>query len=175
MAFPAREKTFKLENCRDLYNKLEREIDRFKQEQTNPLFLSDHAFNTVVTAWHLCDWVAADLTPEQKIGLKINSRQDMQAIARQCRALHLCEQAATASKHWAVFEKYRDPNVDTILGIAPFTVDDDPHAPLKFVAFFKDGSNFIEAEKVFDDAQTFWSSFIYGNQIAANESPDDPS
>ena len=94
MAFPAREKTFKVENCRDLYNKLEREIDRFKREQANPLFLADHAFNVVVTAWHLCDWVFADLTPELKSKLQINTLSELQAQARKGRALHLCQQAA---------------------------------------------------------------------------------
>jgi hypothetical protein len=44
MAFPAREKTFKLDNCRDLYNKLAREINRFKHDQADQLALADHAF-----------------------------------------------------------------------------------------------------------------------------------
>ena len=131
----------------DIAYKLEREIDRFKQEQANPLFLADHAFNVVVTAWHLCDWVFADLTPELKSRLQINTLSELQAQARKGRALHLCQQAANASKHWAVLEKHRDPNVDTIVTIAPVRKPEDLHAPPKFEAFFKDGPNYIEAEK----------------------------
>lgn len=86
---------------------------------------ADHAFNVVITAWHQCDWGFANLTSAQRAKLCINSRQDMQTIARKCRALHLCEQAATASKHWAVFDKYRDPKVSTIIAIAPFNPSDD--------------------------------------------------
>jgi hypothetical protein len=170
MAFPAREKTFKLENCRDLYNKLQREIDRFKKDLTDPLDRADHAFNVVITAWHLCDWVHAGLTSELRSKLKIRSRKDMQAVARECRALHLCEQAATASKHWAVFEEYRDPKVSTIVAIAPARkLPDDIYRPPKFDILFKDGDKLIEAETVFDEALDFWTQFIYQNKICADE------
>jgi hypothetical protein len=43
---------------------------RFKKAATDPLELADHAFNVVVTAWHMCDWVFADLTPQLKIEAK---------------------------------------------------------------------------------------------------------
>ena len=171
MAFPSRPRTFKLENCRDLYNKLQREIDRFTGDRTNPLVLADHAFNVVVTAWHLCDWVFADLTPELKSKLQIKTLADLQSQARKCRALHLCQQAANASKHWAVEQKYRDPNVDVIVAIAPVRKPEDIHAPPKFEGYFKDGPDFIEAEKVFNEALNFWTQFIYQNEIAAVETP----
>jgi hypothetical protein len=169
MAFFSREKTFKLENCRDLFNKLEREIKRFKQNPKDLFARVDHAFNVVVTAWHMCDWVCADLTADQKSKLNIKDRKNMQAVARQCRALYLCEQAATASKHWAVYKEYRDPNVSTIVSIAPVRKPEDVHAPTVFEVFFKDEENVIPAEKVFDDALEFWRHFIYQNQIAAND------
>jgi|SRR3974390_1967907 len=63
MALPGRDKTFALENCRDLLNKLGREIERFKSDPTDIEARVDFAFNNVVTAWHLCDQVNADLTP----------------------------------------------------------------------------------------------------------------
>jgi len=166
--FPSREKTFKLENCRDLYNKLRREVDRFNKDLTDPMVRADHAFNAVVTAWHLCDWVFADLTlmPELQDKLGIKTKADLQAAARKCRALHLCQQACNASKHWAV-TMHNDPTVDTVVTIAPFDPSkDDVHAPIKFDVFFKDGDKFIKAEQVFEDAIQFWTDFIYKNQIA---------
>jgi len=98
-----------------------------------------------------------------------HASRNMQAVARQCRALYLCEQAATASKHWAVYKEYRDPNVSTIVSIAPVRKPEDVHAPTVFEVFFKNGENVIPAEKVFDDALEFWRHFIYQNQIAAND------
>jgi hypothetical protein len=53
MALPGREKTFALENCRDLLRKLEREIDRFVAAHTDVEARNDLAFNIVVTVWHL--------------------------------------------------------------------------------------------------------------------------
>jgi hypothetical protein len=54
MALPGRDKTFALENCRDLLRKLEREIERFTAARDDVEGRIDHAFNIVVTAWHLC-------------------------------------------------------------------------------------------------------------------------
>jgi urease gamma subunit len=168
MAFPAKEKTFKLENCRDLYNKLDREIARFDGAANNSLDLADHAFNVVVTAWHMCDWVFADMTPELKSKLQINTLAELQAEARKCRALHLCQQAANASKHWALLEKHRDPGVDVIVGVAPVRRPEEVQEPPKFEAYFKDGSDFIEAGKVFETARDFWTQFIFvQHRIAA--------
>ena len=53
MALPDRDKTFALENCRDLLRKLEREIERFTAARDDVEARIDHAFNIVVTAWHL--------------------------------------------------------------------------------------------------------------------------
>lgn len=171
MAFVSRDKTFKLENCRDLCDKLQREIERFNAAPSDLHARVDHAFNIVVTAWHLCDWVAADLTPAQQSKLKIYNRPDMQAIARQCRALHLCEQAANASKHWAVFEKYRDPNVYTIVTLDPIKSLQELYEqkPQNFTLYFKDGDTTTPAEKVFEAALDFWMQFIYQNEIAKDE------
>jgi hypothetical protein len=166
MMFPSRPQTFKLENCLDLHHKLQREIDRFRQGSSSPLELADHAFNVVVTAWHLCDWVFADLTEEQKSKLQIQTLGDLQSHARKCRALHLCQHAANASKHWAVEQKYHDSKVDTIVAIAPARKPEHIHTPPKFEVWFKDGSDFIEAERVFDEAFGFWTQLIYQNGIA---------
>ena len=37
--------------------KFEREIERFTAARDDVEARIDHAFNIVVTAWHLCDWV----------------------------------------------------------------------------------------------------------------------
>jgi hypothetical protein len=98
----------------------------------------------------------------------IHSRKQMQDYARtQCRALHLCRQVATASKHYTV-DKFPDPDVGVIV-----TLNSIPEpAPLKFhvaaacFVYFVDGDRKREAEDVFDEALRFWTELIYGNQIA---------
>jgi hypothetical protein len=121
MALPSRDKTFAYENCRDLLEKLDREIDRYCEVAGNDQMLTpevmlklvdqlkDGAFNASVTAWHLCDWVFNDLPEEQRQKLGFKKLADLQThVTKQCRQLHLCRQAATASKHWSV-ERYADP------------------------------------------------------------------
>ncbi|HEY6860962.1 MAG TPA: hypothetical protein VI358_14405 [Pseudolabrys sp.] len=174
MALPGRDKTFALENCRDLLRKLEREIDRFVAAHTDVEARNDLAFNIVVTAWHLCDWVFADLTPEQMSKLQIKSLADLQAVARKCRALHLCRQAAIASKHWRVTD-FPDPNVAVITTATPISGPNAPRVPLytapSWYLYFIDGSDIQLAEDVFALALEFWTHFIYHNEICK----DDPA
>src|SRR5713101_5536257 len=122
MPLPGREQTFAYESCRDLLDKLEREIDRYRtsvRDDAGVEELKDIAFNAAVTAWHLSDWVFNDLTPAQRRKLGFNKPSDLQKYAREnCRALYLCRYAATASKHWAV-DSHRDPNVQVVVTADP--------------------------------------------------------
>jgi hypothetical protein len=172
MALPGREKTFALENCRDLLRKLEREIDRFDAADGGDIEARiDLAFNIVVTAWHLCDWVFPDLTPAQKSSLQIADLSDLQAIARrQCRALHLCRPAATASKHWKV-TNHHDPDVAVIVTATPIGATAASPLPLheapSWYLYFVDGEKTHAAEEIFEGALEFWTQFIYRHGVAA--------
>jgi hypothetical protein len=98
MALPSRDQTFAYENCRDLVEKLDREIDRYCAVAGNDELLDagklvelvdqlkDSAFNAAVTAWHLCDWVFNDTGPEQRQKLGFKSLGDLQEHARGNRA-----------------------------------------------------------------------------------------
>jgi hypothetical protein len=109
--------------------------------------------------------VYADLTPAEKTKLGIHSLADMQEHARQCRSLHLCRQAATASKHWEV-KNHPDPNVSAIVTVKPITASEDPHSPIYWSFYFVDDKNVKLAEQVFEEALEFWTQFIYQNGIA---------
>jgi hypothetical protein len=119
MPLPNRQQTF-FENCRDLLEKLDREIDRYRSVvggdgHVHVEELKDIAFNASVTAWHLGDWTFNDMTAEQRKKLGFKDTQALQDYARtNCRALHLCRHVATASKHWRVTQ-YCDPNVQTVV------------------------------------------------------------
>jgi hypothetical protein len=127
MALPGRDQTFAYENCREMLNKLKREIERYcavagvvELLEGETLLrhvdqLKDSAFNASVTAWHLADWVFNDLTPEQRQTLNLESLDELQCRARkQCRALYLCRHVATASKHWSV-KKHPDPTIKAVV------------------------------------------------------------
>jgi hypothetical protein len=135
---------------------------------------NDHAFNAAVTAWQLCDWVFADITPAQQDKLNIHSIENMRSHARHhCRALHLCRQVATASKHMRV-SRFPDPNVKTITTVN--AIPPPPQGPPLHVApgwflYFDDDGEVTEAEDVFTDAYYFWTQFIYRNKIAEDEAP----
>jgi hypothetical protein len=159
MPLPNRQQTF-YENCRDLLEKLDREIDRYRSivgRDDHDLVekLKDIAFNASVTAWQLGDWVFKDMTDEQRKSLGFNDIEVLRKHARtNCRALYLCRHAATASKHWEVTE-FPDPNIQTIVthenGWRVIFVDDNRRS---------------EADQVFAEALDFWTNFIYGNHIA---------
>jgi hypothetical protein len=168
MPLPSRAQTFAFDNCRDLLNKLEREIDRYQEvaghdERDDPEALlklvsqlTDSAFNAAVTAWQLCDWVFNDMTPEQRQKLRVSSLGDLQKHVREnCRALYLCRQAATASKHWKV-NSHPDPDVDVVVW----------HDNAGWTIHFDDGGQKQPAYVVFELAHAFWTEFIFGQGIA---------
>jgi hypothetical protein len=163
MPLPSRDKTFALESCRDLLNKLEREIERFRAASNNNdvASMADIAFNASVTAWHLCDWVYGDMTPEQRTGLNVLKLSDLWNIALANRALHLCRQIATASKHWEVTQ-HPDVTVGTAVSASP-----------EWRIHFIDRDKWIDALDVFEEAFDFWTRFIYPNNIRARIDDDD--
>jgi hypothetical protein len=168
MPLPSREQTFGFEDCRELLQKLDREIDRYREvvgrdavDDGDALLklvdqLKDSAFNASVTAWQLCDWVFNDM-PEvlrQKFGF--NKLGDLQSCARtKCRALHLCRQVATASKHWTV-TNHPDPDVQVEVA----------HDGNGWEVHFIDQGQKIPADHVFELVYVFWDSFIREHGIA---------
>jgi hypothetical protein len=116
------------------------------------------AFNAAVTAWHLADWVFEDMSDEQRRQFGISTFTDLQTLAReQCRALHLCRQIATASKHRVVRVRY-DDSVSTRVD---FNRADAPHWP-KWGLVIIDGDKSYPAIDVFEEARLYWYKFLCG-------------
>jgi hypothetical protein len=174
VALPGRDKTFAFENCRDLLRKLEREIERFReaQDQDDVELLKDLAFNISVTAWHLCDWTFADLTSLQRQQLNLNTLEALKQHALLCRDIHLCRQAATASKHWEI-SSHPDPNVSVIVTANSTLATRASHPALlianqsRWTIYFVDDQDVRAATDVFDGALAYWTQMIYPNGIAA--------
>jgi hypothetical protein len=158
MALPGRAQTFAFESCRDVLAKLEREIDRYtvaahSEELEN---MKDTAFNIAVTAWHLCDWVFNDMNPEQRTRLGIHDFIQMCKHALDCRALNIFRQVATASKHWTVTNR-PDPTVKVVVAAVP-----------QWSIMFEDSNGKMSADEAFEQALSFWTSFIYQNGIPSD-------
>src|SRR6202044_1255131 len=101
-------------------------------------------------------WVFNDMTAEQRQQRKFSKLADLQNYARDnCRPLHLCRQAATASKHWTV-NNHPDPHVEVIVAAEESG----------WTVYFIDGGQKHYAEDVFQIALAFWTSFIWNNGIA---------
>ena len=96
-----------------LRDKLEWEIDQLKDPATvRPRPAIFHAQNAAAPAWHLCDWVFNDMTPEQRKATGMTSLSALQTHARSTRALRICREICTAGKHWEVTE-FPDPAIRT--------------------------------------------------------------
>jgi hypothetical protein len=154
MALSGRDRTFAFQNCRDMMDKLKREIERYARVDGQDVeAMKDLAFNIAVTGWHLCDWVFMDLTPAQRDALDIHSLAQMQERALTCRALHVFRQVATASKHWEISRR-PDPAVTVVVAAVP-----------DWRIWFEDDQGRLSAALAFDLALYFWTEFIYGHGI----------
>ncbi len=105
--------TFDLESCRDLIDKLIRELDQTKEMlRTNSIDRQDLAyrgFNLAVTAWHIWDWVKRDLESEPRAKarlarlLKLPEYDEKQVLGHLMKAnggaIRVCNVIANASKH----------------------------------------------------------------------------
>lgn len=159
MALPSRNKVFALENCRDLLDKLQWEIDQFDSDADIEV-RAYHAFNAAVTAWQLADWIFEDMTEAQRIATGLHSLGDLQDHARTERALYLCQQIATSSKH-AIMRNHSDDLVDVAVSAVGET-----EAEITWLFRITDANTKREAVEVFELAHAFWTTFIYGNRIA---------
>jgi hypothetical protein len=113
MALPGRDQTFAYENCREMLNKLKREIERYCAVAGVVELLEGETLLRHVD--QLKDSALNDLTPEQRQTLNLESLDELQCRARkQCRALYLCRHVATASKHWSV-KKHPDPTIKAVV------------------------------------------------------------
>lgn len=158
--------TFGMDGSRHLLDKLDWEIKELEATSPhNPERLSYVAFNAVVTAWHLPDWIWEDMTEAQRRTAGFNAFADLQAFGRNsCRAVFLCRQVATASKHRVVsthFAREVDATVsasDTLNMISTselLACDLPDHTP-KFI----DGTRRIPAASVFREVHGFWGEFM---------------
>ena len=79
---------FELQTPGDLYRKLEWEFSKLAKDPKD----SRVAYNFIVTAYHLLEWVLPETEPDFK-----TKRQEME---RQCPALEICHHLSIGAKHF---------------------------------------------------------------------------
>jgi hypothetical protein len=112
-------RTLDLTSCRDMLGALERAIERLGEAKRRE-DVCDHGFYAALAAWHLKDWVWADLSRDDETRTKIandigispqqldQAKFDEFALSR-CRDLRHCCIIATSSKHKFANVKSGDP------------------------------------------------------------------
>ena len=175
------DKTFGINDSSDLLRKLEWEIQALRNASKADLTaLCYHAFNGVVTAWHMGDWVWAALTEDQRALLKdkdnINNRGEFQYWVRQTnRELAICREIATASKHFAIDQSpneviatvasARTEKVTDSDGIGIATGSGGFVVARAWVLKVDDGEARREIIDVLEEAKAFWSRFMAEQNI----------
>jgi hypothetical protein len=132
------------------------------------------AFNCAVTAWHLSDWTWQASTSEQRAFIlscidtdaNKNDFGKLQAYLRDnSRALYICRQIATGSKHVKI-EKYDDPDIraETRLESEPARVGEmragDRLAVHRYRLSLFDKGTERPALDVFEEAYKDWEGFL---------------
>ena len=99
--------------------KLERDIDRLLRSAERQDTI-DHGLNSAMTAWHLVDWVWAEIesTPARLAELGVQTKKTFtHHVLNACPELRYCQIIATSAKHLACEVKSHDPEFET--GTAP--------------------------------------------------------
>ncbi len=96
--------TYGLENPKNLYEKLKRDLDRLNQEVS-----SDAMFDFVVTGHHLREWIKKDKRMPGKI------RRRLKVVERE-REISICSDIANASKHFKLRPKTNVRKVESRRG-----------------------------------------------------------
>lgn len=177
--------TFDLVNCRDLLQKLERELDRIRQCDDREE-LADLGFNFAVTAWHLTDWVWADITSKHDLKVLLAARANKSAskfglaefrdwMRKLSEDLNHCRLIATASKHVGAERRPGDPGSFTATGSVSFSggpTGAGPHGAAPHGAYYEKWvlKIIVNGERkpgldVFDRVCRFWKHFIDDNKI----------
>jgi hypothetical protein len=167
-------RTFELRSCRDMMAKMERELERVRSAGSERGILTDHGINFAWTAWHMADWVWADMTGAQRHQVAVEAGADPNKfvladfqpyVCSKSRALALCRIIATAAKHSECrFGADIDMDPDVSLGPTFFVAGVSTPQRRWVLKLDVDGDR-VPATEVFEAALGYWTEFIYPRQI----------
>jgi len=170
--------TFGHENCRDLCEKLNRELGRLNDAR-NREDIADHAINFAVTAWHLIDWVwATHERNDEYFAFKGEAKRASGGwkcladfrdyiVGREPR-LENCGLFANSAKHLVLDEK-RWPNQSEVATIASakgdVTLSDMFQGTVEWTPKIVVGQRHLDARVEFQVVLDFWTQFIHGETV----------
>ena len=165
---------FDFKNCRDLVEKLNRELLRFESaiERENQ---ADHAINFSMTAWHLIDWTfsagrGGSLTFNLSDGTEpswTTLREYRRYMFSRCSDLRLMDVIANTGKHRMIKRQPTRPELSvTASSIATMAdwgrLSDISRLNQQFIWKIVDGEDRRTWKNVFSGVSAFWHAFVYG-------------
>lgn len=151
--------------------KLYWEIKNLREHMRGPrdelmahLHASYMAFNTAVTAWHLCDWVfhswegaeRKEVMAERAPGANVTAVEFRTAMAKASRSLKICQQIANGSKHMKC--RFSDATIGVSLKweAGPASSGEGPGSFYRWDLVVRDDGAERAALEVFDEVFRFW-------------------
>ena len=178
---------FGLEASIDMLKKLQRDYFRLARsiERQDAI---DHGLNVAMTAWHLVDWVWAEVkrSPERlaELGIQGGKQAFQDYVLNACPELRYCQIIATSAKHLGYEmrpEDPKDPKFDTRVEPAGIQlVNDQGHTvyyandngePVKWTSngwelCIFEGDTRRCAREVFFGAFFWWNQFLRPNDFS---------
>jgi len=180
--------TFGLNNCRDLCEKLNRELFRLNTEIErghDREAIADHAVNFAVTAWHLIDWIWCSYK-DNRLQLHKDAMTASQAwknfedfkkyILDREPKLHSCGLIANTAKHLVLTDKRWADQNDTsavfiaaesqvVVGGEEVVIDGENVVVSIWKPTIVDGDDCHDACAEFAAISSFWTHFVHGETI----------
>ncbi len=167
--FPRRaHQSFNIGDASQLLRKLTVEIHEFTKSNSSSTLSGYLALNIAMTAWHMVDWVSADMNADQReaatqcLGRPIANHKDLaSAVTSICEALRICQVIATAGKHVEV-KRRPDPSLATSFKLVKSNSNKArlPGEGLSYIWVIKRNGKKYLAEEVFKEVHRFWEDLL---------------
>jgi hypothetical protein len=167
--FPKRaSQSFNIGDASQLLRKLTIEIHQFTESSFSSTLSGYLALNIAMTAWHMVDWVSADMNTVQRkeatryLGRPISNNVDLAvAVTSACEALRICQVIATAGKHVEV-KRRPDPSLATKFKLVKPSPNKArlPGEGLSYIWVIKRNGKEYLAEEIFKEAHRFWENLL---------------
>jgi hypothetical protein len=167
--FPKRaHQSFNIGDASQLLRKLTVEIHEFTKSNSSSTLSGYLALNIAMTAWHMVDWVIADMDVDQRetatrcLGRPISTLSNLaEAATNACRALRICQVIATAGKHVKVKTR-PDPSLATRFKLVKPSPNKArlPGEGLSYIWVIERKGKEYLAEEIFKKTHRFWEDLL---------------
>ena len=160
--------SFNIGDASQLLRKLTVEIHQFIKSNSSSSMSGYLALNIAMTAWHMVDWLSADMGVDQRetatrcLGRPISDHKDLAAaVTSACEALRICQVIATAGKHVEVKSR-PDPSLSTSFKLVKPSLNKArlPGGGLSYIWVIERSGKVYLAEDVFKEAHRFWENLL---------------